>query len=375
MSACTYNARRRRLISLLSSETMMNYLRNAALTWESLECEKSFYAAISSSDYKAFRKLYLSRKDWQFDLGKAITHCLDALTRTGTNEAGLDLHWVPDSDPGHKVNLKLHDHSWIGFLKDTETCCTMAILENKCLEFRHPTHGKGCQRQEGGLESTINSLSKQGLNRSVLETSFMLHQDAVPKPMAPKSCRRHNGSISKHVHVWSTSSLKVGERFHFGDNGCLKYINSLGNGQILAEWRSSRLKGFHGESNHWEYIRVEKGAPGPVYVLIMSSETSKITSLFAAPEKLPLRTRHYSWVSSKIARPRTTGDSRIDKMRYTIHDWIRGESSSVDMHSFDGWESIVDIVASLPGSERRSSDGDGARELETNQMNRRSRDM
>lgn len=362
VSACTYNARRRRLISLFGSKTMMNHLRNGALTWNNLGCEESFYAALESPDYKAFRKLYLSEKNWQFDLGKAITHCLDALTQTGTNEGGLNLHWVPNSEPGHNVNLRLREHSWIGFLKDTETCCTMAILENNCLELPDLIQARKCQNSENDAGSAIGPSSDQLLSSSVFETSFMLHQNSVPKLMRPKPCHGHNSSVSNHKHVWSTSSLEAGEKFHFGENGQLVFIKSLGNGQILATWKHSQeilqavKEKIQGERRHREYIRTEKGGAGPVYVLIMSSEPEMtMTSSFAASESSvnPAHIRRYTWIPTKMAGPRSMRGSMSDEMRQIMDRWRRGELASVDSRDSDALKEIIaDLVAALPSDSK-----------------------
>jgi len=187
VSACTYNARRRRLVTLLGSKTMMNYLRNGSIRWDSTDCQEKFYAALESSDHRAFRNLYMSQKDWQSDLGKAITYCLDGLTETGINEKGLDLLWVPDSDLGQRVNIRFREHNWAGFLKDTEDCCTMAVLEDKCLELSDLTQVRKCQNQKNGSGPTIGSMSNQILDISILETSFMLNQNSVPKTNAQNS--------------------------------------------------------------------------------------------------------------------------------------------------------------------------------------------
>jgi hypothetical protein len=362
VSACTYNARRRRLITLLGSKTMMNHLRNGSLRWNSTDCQEKFYAALESSDHRAFRNLYISRKDWQSDLGKAITYCLDNLAETGANENGLDLLWVPDSDPGKRVNLRLREHSWVGFLKDTEDCCTMAVLEDTCLELPNLTQVRKCQNRECGSGPTITSMSDQILDVSVLETSFMLNQNSVPKLMRLIPCRRHDGSTPRHSHCWSTSSLEAGEKFHFGENGQLKCIRSLGNGQILANWRSSweplellkeKFQGNVHEKRHREYIGDEKGQIGPIYVLVASSEPEKTTFLFttsgrpSTPSRLNSNlpyNREYRWVPSAIARPRRSAVTAIDEWRSIMRRWMRGELPSPNSSR---WGEVMEAIDSL----------------------------
>ncbi|EPE37115.1 hypothetical protein GLAREA_09278 [Glarea lozoyensis ATCC 20868] len=106
VSSCTKNARRQRLINLFGTGTMLSYIRNSSLIWESDECEANFYAALTDPNPKAFRKLYNSHKEWRPDLGKAIQYCLDGLLETGLNENGLELLWVPKKALAQKVNNK-----------------------------------------------------------------------------------------------------------------------------------------------------------------------------------------------------------------------------------------------------------------------------
>lgn len=263
VSACTYNARRRRLITLLGSKTMLNYLRNGSLIWQDSECEAQFYAALESSDHRAFRTLYQSQRDWQPDLGKAVTYCLDALAETGTSGKGLDSLWIPGSEPGQRVNVAIREHSWVGFLKDTENCCTMAILEDNCLELPNLNEMSARQCQNRRIPN-FTSDSGQVVTNSVLETAFLLNQSSVPETMRLVHCHGPNGSSSRHSYRWRTSALEPGKRFHFGENGQLIFLQSLGSGQILANWKSTWalqeiLQRQSHEKRHREYIRDEKG--------------------------------------------------------------------------------------------------------------------
>jgi hypothetical protein len=372
VSACTYNARRRRLITLLGSNTMVNYLRNASLRWESTDCQERFYAALKSSDYKAFRNLYKSRKDWQPDLGKAITCCLDAFSEAETDKEGLNLLWVPDSKPGMRVNISSHEHSWVGFLKDTEVCCTMAVLEDKCLELPNLGWIRKCHERECGSGSTAGPMPDQIHNMSVLETSFMLNENCIPKSIYAERCHGRNGSTSRHKHRWSTSLMEDGEKFSSGGNGHLKAITPLGNGQILAHWkpywdiwgvvREALPFAFSAghKKRHWEYIRDEDGKAGPIYVLIMSSVSEKVTAPHESPTlsgvdgNLP-RVPEYRWVPSREARPRNSMIIRIEVMRDIIYRWERGELASIDSLEQNEFMSIIAaLVAELPSRSENS---------------------
>jgi len=243
VSTCTHNARRRRLITLFGTGTMLNYLRNGSLRWTSTECQERFYSALQSPDHTEFRKLYESQPGWRTDLGNAIESCLDALADTGKSGKDLELFWAPDSEPGHKVTLRSSELSWIGFLEDTETSGTLAVLEDKCLELSAPRIGKKCQndhfhpRRVGGRLSTPGEL----LDGSILETSVLLNENCVPNSIRNGRIKnvRRDGSTPRHEYRWSVSLLEEGDRFWFGEKGYLKTITPLSQGRILAKWSGS----------------------------------------------------------------------------------------------------------------------------------------
>lgn len=359
VSACTYNARRRRLITLLGSKTMLNYLRNGSLIWKSSECEAKFYAALESSNHRAFRTLYKSQKDWQPDLGKAITYCLDALAETGMSGKGLDTLWVPGSEPGQRVNVPLCEYSWVGFLKDTKDCCTMAVLEDNCLELLTLKDMPARRCQNSAIPSPTSTADQVG-SATVLETAFLLNESSVPETMSSIHCRGPNGSSSPHSHRWRTSALEYGEKFHFGENGQLKFIKSLGSGQILANWKSSwalqhKMPGQSRERRHREYIRDEKGGAAPVCVILISSDPEKVTSSLTALGKLPdsnhsgVTDLKYIWASGKRSRPRTAVLTVNNTTRQIMASWMKGEQASRDSLKWDGVkQAIAGIVAGLP---------------------------
>jgi hypothetical protein len=377
VSACTHNARRQRLITLLGSKTMVNYMRNASLRWDSTDCQERFYAALKSSDHKAFRNLYKSQRDWQPDLGKAITCCLDALSETGTNKKGLDLLWVPDSKPGRRVNIRSHEHNWVGFLKDTEVCCTMAVLEDKCLELPKLSRIRKCREREYGSGSAVSPMSDQTRDLSVLETSFMLNENSIPKSISREPCHGRNGSTPRHRHRWSTSLLKDGEKFSFGGNGQLKAITPLGNGQILANWKpywdtldevreSLPFVFSRGhKKRHWEYIRDENGEAGPIYVIIMSSMPQRTTASRESPTRSGLdanfqSVREYHWVPSRQARPRSSMMERNSVMNKIMNRWKKGELASLDSLEHDEFmRAIAALVADLPSHSGNNHNGMG----------------
>jgi len=204
-------------------------------------------------------------------------------------------------------------------------------------------------------------------------------------------CHGRNGSIPRYSHLWSTSLLKAGEKFHFGENGQLKCIKSLGNGQILANWKPSwelletlkeKFQGKVYEKRHREYIRDEKGGVGPIYVLVMSSEPEETTSLFTTsgisptPSRLGSNFRHirpYVWVPSNTARPRSLAVTARDEIRQIMGRWRRGELVSSDSLEWDGLrETVASLAAALPLHIENNS---GELEQETEQDRNRLEDI
>lgn len=286
VSTCTRNARRVRVIELFHSRTMLNHLRNGSLQWQSTDCRNRFYSAIQDQDYTAFRRLYESSSNaWQTDLGNAIGYGLATLEDTGKTETGLDLFWAPDDRPGLKVALNSSDHSWIGFLEETEANGTLAILEDICLELPLLGIGKKCQnahfdpRNIGGRAVA----SGRALNGSILETSVHLNPLCVPNSIRNGLIRRvsSDNSSARQEYHWCMSSLQDGDMFEFGQKGFLEAFTPLNQGQILAKWSKApsivqkifRTVGRRTETPlmHHENIRDDDDGTSPVQFFIIST--------------------------------------------------------------------------------------------------------
>jgi hypothetical protein len=89
VSFCTRNARRRRLKHLLASQTMRNYPHTNSFHWESEACEYAYFKALGSP--KLFRRFWKDHKEWQSNVGNAISICLDALKETGIDKDSGEL--------------------------------------------------------------------------------------------------------------------------------------------------------------------------------------------------------------------------------------------------------------------------------------------
>jgi hypothetical protein len=360
VSTCTHNARRIPLIKLLGTQTMLNHLNSGSLRWISTECEEKFYSALRDADHTAFRILYESQPDWRTDLGNAIEYCLDALEDTGKSGNQLGLFWAPDAKPGQKVTLRTSELSWIGFLEETESSGTLAVLEDRCLELRTLGIGKKCQNYH--FPRRIGSrLSNHGkvFDGSMLETSVHLNESCVPRSIRQgriKSVRR-DGSAPSHEYRWSVSLLQEGDSFGFGAKGFLKAITPFWQGQILAEWSESSgivqsmrstIRDIAGstsnrpaEKMHYECIRDEEWNTSPVDFLIIStarnipcsSQISRRSSLHSNSTSVNDGIRPYDFDPTEKGRPRTgtfpslVSQNPSNKLREIINNWIRTQNS------------------------------------------------
>jgi hypothetical protein len=324
VSFCTKNARRRRLMHLLSSDTMRNYLSTISFNWVSEACDHAYFKALRCP--KSFRRFWKDHKEWQENVGNAVSICLDALEETGIDEDSGELSalWVEsfdeqgesdgeadgegdeedeaESPPGtltrqattleehtdagfceeHIVTLFRSEHTWTGFLQDSEESLTMAIVGMTCLDFLHENgYGRRCAGQRALANDTSTS---KGF--AVLQTSLKLNETLLTS-----SKLKQEKVDSGRKTIWDAKELKRGTSFTLGSHGTLKVLTaSTRMCPVIAEWSgvkseilkevknvaiNERLLGRNGERHHCEYIRGAWEAK-PLPVLVMSKSTKVI---------------------------------------------------------------------------------------------------
>ncbi|CAG8956016.1 hypothetical protein HYFRA_00008872 [Hymenoscyphus fraxineus] len=310
ISLCTGNARRRRLLHLLGSPTIRNYLRGIAFPWISKECEYSYFKALRCP--KSFRRFWKGNPDYRDNVGNAISTCLDALEETGVNEESRELRglWVDsfDSDgesdgesddggdcqsstPGPDkqlscffeewiVTLFRSEYTWTGFLEDSEESLTMAVVGMACLDFDHGGYGRRCSQ----AFCTAKKSSSRGY--PVLQTSLQLNDSIL------KSEKLKCGKLDRAGKVvWDATDVKKGTSFSLGDHGTMKVLTPPSDTcPLIVEWNgvksetlkevknvaiNEKLLGRNAERHHREHIRgTWESRPLPVLVL---SKSAKIT--------------------------------------------------------------------------------------------------
>lgn len=311
VSLCTQNARRRRLLHLLSSVTIHNYLRGISFTWRSEALEYGYFKALRSP--KHFRSFWKSLTSHQLEnVGDAISTSLDALDETGIDDDSRELRslWVEsfdtegdsdgesddESNDGRKMQpppyinimqtrpkffeewiatLYKSEHTWTGFLEDSEESMTVAILSSACLDFDHAGFGRRCS-----TTYNMTSSSKSCKGYPVLQTSLQINTELLSNNKL-KAELVSNGKST----IWNAKDLQKGATFCLGDHGTLKVLTAAtGTCPTVTEWTgvkreiakevknvaiNEKFLGRPKEKHHREHIR-GKWAEKPLPVLIMS---------------------------------------------------------------------------------------------------------
>ncbi|KAH7407900.1 hypothetical protein BKA64DRAFT_667668 [Cadophora sp. MPI-SDFR-AT-0126] len=322
ISMCTFNARRQRLITLLGTSTMLQYLRGLSLSWAS-KSESQFFDALCDPDYTTFQRRWRAHPDWQADWGNAISCCLQALTDTGTAERGLEAFWVTEAAFEATVTLDKDEHTWVGFLKDSTCCCTMAVVVDNCLELPRQW-ARSCQFIEDyspssqGPQHAALSRPVPPRGQTILETSMVVNRNGVPRPIKCKAYHRRDGKASFYKKRWITDCLHKGDKFKFGENGRLTVVDHLSIDQIVAVWKpfsitdgmsNFTILGRPAESNHHEFIRDEDLDIRPVDLCLMSRP--RILDFMLSPRRsagdTPIVPRQNETTSIRMLEPIMNG--------------------------------------------------------------------
>ncbi|PQE30331.1 hypothetical protein CJF32_00008233 [Rutstroemia sp. NJR-2017a WRK4] len=322
VSLCSRNARRRRLLNILSSNTMVNYLHGISFSWISDKCKEAYLKALRCP--KSFRKFWKTHKEWQENIGDAISKCLDALDETGIDEDSQELSafWVesfdedgdsdgeadddsvgqpdptdsdddsarylaalptpPDSTLASQcskffeewiVTLFRSEHTWTGFLQDSEESLTMAVVEMTCLDFHDQDgFGRNC------------SLSPKAKGYPVLQTSLHVNESII------SSCKLTQEKVSSGQQtIWNARELKRGTSLALGNHGNLEVLSPSSKlCPLIVEWKgvksellkevknvaiNEKLLGRGAEKHHHEFIRgTWEVKPLPILVLSKSTK-------------------------------------------------------------------------------------------------------
>ncbi len=271
VSVCTRNARRCRLVDVIRSRSMIQYLSKTyhpGVSWRT--CKTALFTALNDDSPHAFIKLYDNHPEWQVELGTVVAHCLQLLQGSGVNEKGELAAFVfveKFHDPAQLAILSRNDHTWIPLLKDSFYSATFAILTNDCLGYPKAP-GQMCR---------LKDRTEQG-SKSVLETSYtsttrvdmirLFRKMRVKDGLRMADASRFNikrqssrgiilgtwhGGPLRHLHIPRPSELRFRERGQDGEMGIKVFVVSK---------KRSKLIRFREFSDTSTVIAERSGAPG-----------------------------------------------------------------------------------------------------------------
>lgn len=284
VSACTGNASRRRLKSILDSKAMRRQLDLCYPGWEGTDYGQFLSVALASKDVQAFRKLWDDNQTWQGDLQKLVSCCFEALGLCEVNANGeMSVLWMDDDNQGSSAIIPAGVSSWTGFLKDTELSCTMAILTLNCLELVRPSGSSFTQCDNGQIswDSGVH----------FLETALVVNRKAP----VPKGLTRTKSCPCGEKACWDLQCLGHRDKFWLGSLGEITLIrpsesdrsaDHVGHSQILARWErtlGTEFRNMFEEANlnilrgspkphHWEAMDLndERRRPKPLGLVLIS---------------------------------------------------------------------------------------------------------
>jgi serine/threonine protein kinase len=331
VSICTQNACRMRLLSILGSDTMRDYLHGISFSWPTKRFETDYFEAMKSR--RKFRKFWNRHLLFSNKISSAISICLDILQTTGVNHDNGELGalWVAefedekyqdysddddesdddmsdarsDSASRHAsftgsvetrmpfkkveeviVTLFRSEYTWTSFLRDSPETITMAIVTSGCLEaIDDRALGRRCKRGwwEDGKYITVRGFpviqTSLFVNEAILESSQLVSERV---PGRSRGCPSYR--------VWNTEGLQESSRFSLGDHGTLEVtvlptkccpVTIMAWGDLTSStWNEIKEVGFNEqllgrsrEPHHKEHISgVWETQPLPVLIMSKSKK-------------------------------------------------------------------------------------------------------
>lgn len=171
--------------------------------------------------------------------------------------------WAPDSEEVHSVLFPWSDFYWIGLLTDTADSFAVAVVSDKCLEFR------------AEYSILVTYQCKRRNTHSLLETSLVMNDEAKMPPGLIRKSLNHAGD-NEDLSQWSTTRLQSGNKIDLGENGYLTRLKRVKETYkhtgLIMEWAaptSSRFPTKDGakkiiqdtvlkeprDKSHWELFR------------------------------------------------------------------------------------------------------------------------
>jgi hypothetical protein len=249
VSLCTGNAIRTRILDILRSRTIENYLNSVSFEWISLECETAYFTALTIR--RLFRQFWAEYPEWRASAGDAISLCLDKLQHTGVDpdnrqldalwveafdvnlgEESFDLNLDDDStnsfsgrteEPAEEliVSLFRSEYTWTGLVKESMESYAMAVMVTACLDYHNDNcDGRRCQGY------AFRAKSRAGY--PVFETSLILNSSLL---------KDRGLDYEQDNKRWNIDKVQKSARFDLGDHGTLRVLKKLKCcGRLEMEW-------------------------------------------------------------------------------------------------------------------------------------------
>ncbi|SLM40977.1 beta transducin-like protein het-e4s [Lasallia pustulata] len=207
LSHCTGNARRIKMKDLFCLDPIKSYLKEVSPEWYRSELGGQFLEATSDSDTDKLHHFWDGlTAEKKLEVVGIVQMVLDPLQFTGVREDGdFGVGFLRSREDAQIILLKQHLNNWTGFVKDSETVTTYAILNEICLECALRDYETNLCRSKG---------CKPGF--TVLETRI-----TVPH------------GISNHEQL---------RFFRLGEQGRLAIISKKDDHVIVAEWQQAEIR-------------------------------------------------------------------------------------------------------------------------------------
>ena len=254
ISACTGNARRVRLATVLGSTVMADYLRSLSppVSWPSSECEEEYFNSLFTSNLQRLKDHYAHDTCCQKACFESMSRCMVALLKTGVNKNNLlTALWIPKIGDVYTVTFPQFEFAWTGLLKEGTDNVLVAVLSEVCLTIDQPILKIYCQSEVQPILQLYTVLETRLLLNSILA------KDGKPQGLQLKNnTSGHNSALRKsYEQRWSINNVPRGSTFDLAEQGTLRVIDrihpnrkkGLPSGLFVTwkDWTPSRLRNAH----------------------------------------------------------------------------------------------------------------------------------
>lgn len=249
--ACSFNARRVRLVDLLKTDTLSALIDRCH--FNNGDTRKELTAALEDPDPFAIVDLWERNTDLQDDLGNAFLVGIRALCKSGydARHQVFNVLWKPPHERKlYRLELRPREHPWLDLLKDSEDTMTMAVL----VEDRLATHSKDpCGRDN---------------KPTILETAIVINRSLSPVRHLEKVERRKNkdpppwrSADRRWNYIWKVQGIPTGTSLRLPEANRLKAVAALTDTHLLLEQTPAliqlikdalKIKSVRKDC-HWEY--------------------------------------------------------------------------------------------------------------------------